>query len=117
MEFERGGITFKGILRRNSLLCWCGYVEVPEWHEINGKGYDDFCINAHGGITFSDLIDKKWHIGFDCAHSGDLTPLWDNGGTYKDKNFTTNEIKKIVDQLFDISDVIKLDSNIKKILK
>jgi len=111
------GFIFNGILRRNNLLCWCGYVEVPKWHEINGKGYDDFYIDAHGGITFSGLINKKWYIGFDCAHAGDLTPLWDHSGIYKDKDFATKEIEKIAKQLFENSDILELDNKIKRIIE
>jgi hypothetical protein len=72
---------------------WCGYVGVPEDHPFHGKGYDAVDADVHGGLTFADKCrpsDKGegfgichvagpgepevWWLGFDCAHSGDLSP-------------------------------------------
>lgn len=32
----------------------CGYVGVPESHQLFEKGYDDADVSVHGGLTFSD---------------------------------------------------------------
>lgn len=67
---------------------WCGYVGVPENHPLFGKSYGDVDADVHGGLTFADRCDeqdkehgichvgeeKLWWFGFDCAHSGDLSP-------------------------------------------
>lgn len=60
----------------------CGYVEVPAGHPMYNKHYDSLDIEAHGGLTYSDLSNTypvataalvNW-IGFDCAHAGDDEP-------------------------------------------
>lgn len=74
-----------------------GYVLLPHNHPFYGKGYDDICVDAHGGLTFSQKFKSKnfpkwiknreidgdvtkenfekfnnyWIIGFDTNHSGD----------------------------------------------
>ena len=59
----------------------CGYVQVPFWHKLYEKDYEDFYnIKCHGGLTYSShrLLDKTypgWWIGFDCAHAGDLVDI------------------------------------------
>jgi hypothetical protein len=69
----------------------CGYVAVPPGHPLHGLGYDACYdkadINVHGGLTYAEACqgkichvpepgepDNVWWIGFDCAHSGDLSP-------------------------------------------
>lgn len=61
----------------------CGYLAIPQGHELYGKHYDDIDVEVHGGLTFSAESDtneiyypaktneKVWWIGFDCAHFGD----------------------------------------------
>ena len=61
-------IIFQPMLHR------CGYVGIPENHELYGKNYEDINVECHGGLTYgrnylygheeTDL----WWIGFDCAH-------------------------------------------------
>jgi hypothetical protein len=73
----------------------CGYVGVPEGHPLYGKDWqqDDVSLYAHGGVNFSRFCepdaeetgichipelgepDNVWWFGFDCAHSGDLSPV------------------------------------------
>jgi len=72
----------------------CGYVGVDEGHPWFGKSYmeiDQFGnISVHGGLTYGDFCQennkeqgichvsedgvKRYWFGFDCAHSGDLSP-------------------------------------------
>jgi hypothetical protein len=80
---------------RNGAGNWCGYVGVPPGHALHGRDYgsiDDVVV--HGGLTFSDACsphdteasgichvpgvgepDSVWWFGFDCGHSGDLSPV------------------------------------------
>lgn len=55
----------------------CGYVGVPKTHPAYQKGYFDFRIDCHGGVTYAEdhLYNQDdaetWWIGFDCNHLGD----------------------------------------------
>lgn len=73
---------------------WCGYVGVgPEHPFFNMDSqdvYEKADVRVHGGLTFSDFCtgqehgichvvepgenDRVWWLGFDCSHSGDLSP-------------------------------------------
>lgn len=86
------------LIVRNGAGALCGYVGVAEGHPMFKKHYDAVekpdgeYIDVHGGLTFSDFCQKGgeahsichipapgepdhvWWLGFDCAHSGDLSP-------------------------------------------
>ena len=87
---------------------YCGYVKIPENHNLYGLGYlcnmpylgwenetIDYCFDVHGGITFagrmSDL-NNDWFLGFDCAHLGDNPVI-------QDADYTERECKKLIDQI------------------
>lgn len=83
---------------------WCGYVGVYPGHPLHGRDYDQcprggcedtYCDHsassvldgAHGGLTYAKGCEGAvchvpregeshdvWWFGFDCAHSGDLSP-------------------------------------------
>lgn len=82
---------------------WCGYVGVAPGHPAYEKEYDDVYdlfpswgddgyLEVHGGLTYSNHCaegpeatsirhipepggpDHVWWLGFDCAHSGDVSP-------------------------------------------
>jgi hypothetical protein len=59
---------------------WCGYIRIPEghpWHGLDdGDSYEGEAERpaVHGGITYRCTENDGHWIGFDCAHSGDLTP-------------------------------------------
>lgn len=61
-----------------------GYVRIPEGHKYYGMGYEEIPYDAHGGLTFSEVINAddshNWPeghwIGFDTAHSGDTKEKW-----------------------------------------
>lgn len=73
----------------------CGYVGVPEGHPYHGKeGIEAYRLDldCHGGVTYGapcadgghichvpqpGEADTVWWIGFDCAHSGDLSPAYE----------------------------------------
>jgi hypothetical protein len=73
------------IIRHPEMLHWCGYVGVSKKHPYFGKHYDVVEVSVHGGLTYShecqdsichldDSGESVWWFGFDCAHSGDLSP-------------------------------------------
>lgn len=50
--------------------------------------------------------DRVWWLGFDCAHSGDVSPSYDRGdgyNTYKDRHYVAREIASLAKQLAAIS--------------
>lgn len=56
----------------------CGYVGIPERHELAKKSVDELSsLDCHGGITYSEPYlhecedNDTWWIGFDCAHCFD----------------------------------------------
>lgn len=83
---------------------WCGYVAVSEGHPAFGVGYDDVRVldedgdatwpEVHCGLTYANHCqegdesvaichvpepgqpDHVWWLGFDCAHSGDISPAY-----------------------------------------
>lgn len=86
-----------------------GYVALPEWHELYGVHYGNYeqDFDVHGGITYSgrpEGLEELWLVGFDCNHYMDIAPRFPPMGsawaTYKDEFYVTEELEKLVDQLF-----------------
>lgn len=117
-EGNQDGGVVEGLpyrLHRNTMGNWCGYVGVFHDHPAYGKGMD-FDFNVHGGVTFSDTVHAwghgdMWWIGFDTSHGWDLGYM--SAGhvdveympkmTYKDKQYTINECRKLAKQLNEMS--------------
>jgi hypothetical protein len=76
---------------RNKLGNWCGYVGIGQDHPAYGKDYEEVDVRVHGGLTYSAHCDEyrehgichipdpgepddTYWLGFDCAHSDDLSP-------------------------------------------
>ena len=112
---------------------WCGYVGVESSHpmyEVSSSGdFESSDVRAlhelsvHGGITFTDKCkpeahpsegvchvpfpgrtDDIWWIGFDCAHTHDVSPLRDSNmqfefATYKSQKYVENQIRQLAVQL------------------
>ena len=55
-----------------------GYVFLPEGHPLFGKSYNDInhFVNVHGGLTFGELTEDCWKVGFDTAHYNDTLAEW-----------------------------------------
>ena len=82
--FEEAGLNCA--MRRNGGGAWCGYVIVPDWHPLHGntglQNGDPVWFDVHGGVTWTGVlkflpetgIPSGWSVGFDCAHSQDLSP-------------------------------------------
>ena len=49
----------------------CGYVQLPKGHRVGGIGYEELCINVHGGLTYGQCTKEGTIFGFDCGHFGD----------------------------------------------
>ena len=100
----------------------CGYVGVTLSHPFFGKSYNDVDVEVHGGLTFADRCqpnrehgichiveqgenENVWWFGFDCAHSGDVSPwlllkgLRNFGETYHDVAYVTRAITRLAKQL------------------
>ncbi|NOG70463.1 hypothetical protein [Roseicella sp. DB1501] len=104
---------------------WCGYVGVSEGHPYFKKEYDACDVQVHWGLTYSDHCqetesecdgvchqpdesetDNVWWLGFDCAHSGDMTPKWATYfayraglDTYRNLAFVQAECASLAQQL------------------
>ena len=108
----------------------CGYVGVASSHPNFEKSYydEDFSgVYVHGGLTYAAHcvqgedphsichipgpgdLDNVWWIGFDTAHSGDLSPAFSEmcefaGDTYKDLRYVKSEVADMAKQLAEIGD-------------
>ena len=85
----------------------------------------DTVFEVHGGITYTDRCqaggkichvaqpgepDDVWWIGFDCAHSGDVSPAYDSllsmrlsgFGAYRSVNYVKSEIASLAKQIAEV---------------
>jgi hypothetical protein len=63
------GYSWCVMFNRNGFRC--GYVGIPQGHPWYEKSYGDIPCECHGGLTFAQIKDVTWWIGFDCGHAGD----------------------------------------------
>lgn len=85
----------------------CGYIVIPK----NSKYYisneaDDYNIECHGGLSFANSISNlsiPFCIGFDCAHSCDISRVDEDliYGKYRNVNYVRWECKNIINQLLE----------------
>lgn len=84
----------------------CGYVDVPEGHPLHGLGYDSPAVcglDVHGGVTFSQMEDGAWRIGFDFGHQGDYIPAMSYfGGRVWSLEDVVEETERLADQVADM---------------
>jgi len=108
--------TYKGFkceMKRNHSKCWCGYVNIPKWHSLFSNGMAE-SLDCHGGVTWCQENEEGYLLtGFDCAHSGDLSPIYllddkysgylsfRSNVTYRDKDYVISEIHDMVNQIYD----------------
>lgn len=97
VEWRRPGSALPRLVLRGPHGSWCGYVGLPPGHPEHGRkawGTGDGekserldSLDVHGGVTYTNECagsichvpregesEHVWWIGFDCAHSGDLSP-------------------------------------------
>ena len=100
------------VSRSSSLGHLCGYVNVPETHKAFGSINEETLsrLDVHGGVTWNRAYHPKlkttgsiW-VGFDCAHDGDVCPMYTSLylGTYKNLEYVIKEINKLAKQLIDL---------------
>jgi hypothetical protein len=105
-EADGFGCTIK---RHSTLGHLCGYVDVPKGHSWWGKHYDDIeDAEVHGGLTYSEVTPSgAYRLGFDCAHSGDLSPgfKWrgshrfhQTGDVYRAWSYVETEVRNLARQ-------------------
>lgn len=86
-------------------------------HEEDGLVSLDCLVDVHGGLTYSEKCQGDicheaksgepgdvWWFGFDCSHSGDLTPSMlkyggYRGDVYRDQAYVTAQTKRLAEQL------------------
>lgn len=96
LDWEHEGMTCMA-LRHPLSGHWCGYVGVPPSHPWHGKDYNDCNVEVHGGLTYGAACKGNvchtpkpgepahlWWLGFDCAHSGDLSPGYDSAYRFEE---------------------------------
>lgn len=93
----------------------CGCVGVSKGHpsyEVDASWDNHHDLDVHGGITFAakchgrvchvvpDGEDDVWWLGFDAAHSGDLSPAFGLPyEAYRNFEFMTRECERLAVQL------------------
>ena len=95
---------------------YCGYVGFPDTHPWADMDDWEVPVTVHGGITWSRETPpdgrpykNKWWLGFDCAHSGDLTgSSFGNGGyidvtgaVWRSFDYTLREVISLHNQLWE----------------
>lgn len=126
------------LIHRGPSGALCGYVGLPPGHKFHGVDYsdvyhydEDSCSSfpeVHGGLTFADSCAENvrpdgggichipepgrpadvWWLGFDCAHSGDFCPKYDDEsdsawGTYRPISYVKREVESLARQLAEAS--------------
>lgn len=108
------------LMVRGPAGAWCGYVGVPPSHPLFERSYQDVDgIYVHGGLTFSDKCAEHgnichtgevasaevWWLGFDCAHTYDLTPAFKHIGismptaVYRNMEYVKYQVEGLANQL------------------
>lgn len=66
------------IWRHPTLGHLCGYVTIPKGHKCHGLSEETLNnqVEVHGGLTYvgTNKETDEFVVGFDCSHSGDLSP-------------------------------------------
>ena len=106
-----------GIMHRNSMGAWCGYVAVPPGHPSHGKRDGEVDCDVHGGLTYANACqgsvchvaapgepDDVWWLGFDCSHCWDVSPGHNQfgsyqGSSYRDVAYVRAECERLAQQL------------------
>ncbi len=123
VEFVHRGVPCL-MVRQPEFGNWCGYAGVEPGHPWHGVDRDDELLDdvqVHGGLTWAgpakyhiqSLADPArykghWWLGYDCAHGGDLVPMFNAMGTpwlrsestrYRDVAFVRGQCEQLADQV------------------
>jgi len=123
IEWRYGGTPrFPLLIVRGPSGALCGYVGVPPGHPHHGVKWDKIesdLSGAHCGLTYSSPCaegghichvarkgeaDDVWWLGFDCAHSGDICPSYDDArheqfASYKTVTYVRRRVEQLAEQL------------------
>lgn len=81
----------------------CGYVYLPQGHELYGLNDEELAfLLVHGGITWTQEENGQWVIGFDCSQIGDYQPqsrVHEAGEVYRNMDFVEAQLRKLVMQV------------------
>lgn len=86
----------------------CVYVLIPEGHKYYKKSYITIPIRCHGCITYAEMENDGFWIGWDYGHTSDYNSFvaraYNNIGVpYDKKKWTTEELikhaKEVIEQL------------------
>ena len=116
-EFDEG-VRVVIIRGPASLNCYMG---IPQDHPLAGHGYDDICVRAHGGLTYSGngvmgCPEGFYWYGWDYAHAGDVS-MYDFPIQFSDDDveWTPAMIKKDAwESIYDFKRQMKLAEAIAK---
>jgi hypothetical protein len=125
IEWEHAGRPCL-MVRHPRLGHWCGYAAVDPGHTLHGADYNTLHFGGgeddwwpHGGLTYASLCahnichvpkpgepDDVWWFGFDCAHSGDISPGMRSEyrmnmpyDTYRDAAYVQRETNRLAEYL------------------
>lgn len=106
LAWEQDG--FPCAIVRNGGGALCGYVGLPADHPLATGEASIESLSVHGGITWDKFSDENqlFWIGFDCAHSGDLSPAYSFNPpsyTYCTLSYVQAEITSLLSQLSSLS--------------
>jgi len=108
-ELEYKG--YKCVIKRNLILkALLGYVKLPKGHRYYGVSIEKIPVECHGDLTYGEIENDNYVIGFDCAHIFDFDfenkrGISKNAFKYpigipnKSENYVIEDLKRIVDQL------------------
>ncbi len=91
------------IVRNKDLLHLCGYVLIPTHSKFATSNYQDIPIKVHQGLSLGVILKEYNRIGFACDHIWDFVPYYPTkGGTYRTMQYVEEQLKQMVDQLFEL---------------
>jgi hypothetical protein len=118
-EGEHEGFPILAV--RNNLGAWCGYAAMPPGHPWHSKNvFRDLDVDVHGGLTYGNQCqgtichvpksgepDDVFWLGFDCNHSGDISPemeatmghgYHEHYARYRDLGYVQDECRRLAEQ-------------------
>lgn len=147
LEWKEPKTNYQCAIIRHNIGYLCGYVKIPPGNilhniekytlikvpEIWKKKLEDnedmqeirnlfFC---HGGITYDQNKEEERWLGFDCGHSGDISPgssRWEDS-EYRNIKYVKESCERLATQIYEYEKIMKEEMkknkipNIKKLAK
>lgn len=89
------------------------YVKIPNNSILCYMDYNDIPIDCHGGLTYGEIEEDGYWVGWDYAHYGDY--CYHAGGSFGlfEKKYSVDDIladvEKVVEQVQDIFEIENLN--------